>query len=150
MVRRRLAVAAVLCAGFLMAAVSTAAESQVVEPSASDALDVYDPLFDDDELESIDERSDPFETGNRWVFDFNEGLDCRVFDPITRTYQFLVPQFARVSSIRRMSGSACLLTSPTSGRRSPAMAFRADPIWSCRCSDRVRRGMRSATSSIRR
>jgi phospholipid-binding lipoprotein MlaA len=73
MVRRRLAVAAVLCAGFLMAAVSTAAESQVVEPSASDALDVYDPLFDDDELESIDERSDPFETGN----------------------QFLVPQFAR-------------------------------------------------------
>jgi phospholipid-binding lipoprotein MlaA len=95
MVRRRLAVAAVLCAGFLMAAVSTAAESQVVEPSASDALDVYDPLFDDDELESIDERSDPLETGNRWVFDFNEGLDCRLFDPITRSYQFLVPQFAR-------------------------------------------------------
>jgi phospholipid-binding lipoprotein MlaA len=103
MVRRRSAVAAVLCgAGLLLAVGPTAAEPlPPVDPSASASLESYDPLFDDDELEAIDgETSDPFETGNRWIFDFNEDLDCRLLDPITRVYQFLVPTFARRGVIR--------------------------------------------------
>lgn len=97
MLRRRSAVAALLCAALVLLVVVASAASEIEQaPTPADSLEAYDPLFDeDDELDMIDDDSDPFETGNRWVFEFNEGLDCRVLDPITRVYQFVVPAPAR-------------------------------------------------------
>jgi len=65
-------------------------------PDPVGALDVYDPLFDE-ELDEEDSEldSDPFEWANRGVFGFNDGLDRWVLDPITRGYQWVVPPPAR-------------------------------------------------------
>ena len=95
MERRQLAMTAALCAGLLVGGWAGVASADLDEPAGVDALEVYDPLFDDEEFEGIDDDGDPFETGNRWIFDFNEGIDCRLLDPITRGYQFLVPAPAR-------------------------------------------------------
>ncbi len=98
--RPRLAAAAMLCAGLLLASAAAGGEEATETPaSPADALEAYDPLFDeDDEIDALDgSEGDPFESGNRHVFAFNEDLDCRLLDPITRAYQFLVPAPARRS-----------------------------------------------------
>jgi phospholipid-binding lipoprotein MlaA len=62
----------------------------------AEALDVYDPLFDEepeDDGSALDD--DPFERANRGVFFFNDQLDRWLLDPITRGYQWLVPPPAR-------------------------------------------------------
>jgi len=93
--RRRLAMTAALCAGLVAWGPPAVASDIVDEPTAAEAIEAYDPLFDDEEFEAFEEDNDPFETGNRWIFEFNEGLDCRLLDPITRGYQFLMPAPAR-------------------------------------------------------
>jgi phospholipid-binding lipoprotein MlaA len=61
-----------------------------------EALEVYDPLFDEDPGDApVDLDADPLEPFNRGVFVFNDGLDRWVLDPITRGYQWLVPPPAR-------------------------------------------------------
>lgn len=63
---------------------------------AAGGLDVYDPLFDEDlEAPSSGLDADPFEPVNRGIFAFNDGLDTWVFDPVTRAYQWAVPEPAR-------------------------------------------------------
>jgi phospholipid-binding lipoprotein MlaA len=63
-------------------------------PQASMLLE-EDPLFAEDEFVNASESRDPLEDLNRDVFAFNRGMDHWVFDPITRGYQFLVPQPGR-------------------------------------------------------
>jgi len=71
------------------------------EPATLDADELAplepDPLFDDDftlDL-SASRVPDPFESMNRRVFVFNETLDRWAWDPVTRGYQFVVPEPAR-------------------------------------------------------
>jgi len=64
-----------------------------------------DPLFDEEfdaelELSSDVDQADPFESANRKVFAFNQGVDTVFVSPITRGYRFLVPEMAR-KGIRR-------------------------------------------------
>lgn len=59
----------------------------------------YDPLFDEEPAFDR-EPEDPYERANRAVFDFNDALDCRLLDPITRAYQFVLPLPARRSVTR--------------------------------------------------
>jgi phospholipid-binding lipoprotein MlaA len=63
----------------------------------SDALDDYDPLFDDEFDLDFEEAGagDPLEGFNRGVFAFNETLDSFAWEPITHGYQFVVPAPAR-------------------------------------------------------
>ena len=66
------------------------ADPSEVEPKAIELES--DPLFDEDEdllYESSDR--DPFEGLNRSVFSFNRGVDRWFFNPVTRSYQFMVP-----------------------------------------------------------
>lgn len=85
--------AGVVLLAVLLGAMPAFAEADA--PSAADALETYDPLFDD-EFEEVDEDAhDPFEWGNRHIFAFNDALDCRLWDPITRVYQFVMPSPAR-------------------------------------------------------
>jgi phospholipid-binding lipoprotein MlaA len=73
-----------------------AAEAENPTPVATGGLDVYDPLFEDDEeAPSSGLDADPFEPVNRGVFAFNDGLDTWIFDPVTRAYQWAVPEPAR-------------------------------------------------------
>jgi phospholipid-binding lipoprotein MlaA len=62
----------------------------------------YDPLLDEEFDVDLDERAvhDPFEGFNRCVFAVNETLDDFAFDPITKGYQFLVPEPLRVAVFR--------------------------------------------------
>jgi phospholipid-binding lipoprotein MlaA len=57
-----------------------------------------DALFDED-LEEFagPEIYDPLESSNRWVFRFNRQLDRFFWDPVTRSYRFVVPAPARRS-----------------------------------------------------
>lgn len=67
------------------------------DPShASSSLDTYDPLYDEEnESEPEDLISDPLEPMNRAFFQFNEGMDWLLFDPLTRGYRVVVPGPAR-------------------------------------------------------
>jgi phospholipid-binding lipoprotein MlaA len=55
-----------------------------------------DPLFDEgfEEFAGLGVH-DPFESGNRLVFGFNQRVDRFVWDPVTRGYCFVVPAPAR-------------------------------------------------------
>jgi phospholipid-binding lipoprotein MlaA len=69
-------------------------------------LDELDPLFDEDfdtelELSSDINGADPFETTNRKVFIFNQGMNAVVIDPVMSGYRFLVPEPAR-KGLRRV------------------------------------------------
>ncbi len=77
------------------------------EPGADPAAEAADPLLDDEAF-SEDDRffdaddpiedsaaRDPFELVNRGVFAFNRGLDTVLLDPLTRSYQFVVPEPGR-------------------------------------------------------
>ncbi len=88
---RRLAAAAAL---WLVLAGSARAEVDTpAEPSGEGAaaLEVYDPLFDDEEAEGERLEHDPFEGANRVTFAFNQQVDYWLLDPLTRGYQWLVP-----------------------------------------------------------
>jgi phospholipid-binding lipoprotein MlaA len=61
-----------------------------------------DPLFDDDfedDFGAVDDSqaADPFESGNRKVFAFNQALDTVLLTPLMKGYRFVVPSFARKS-----------------------------------------------------
>jgi phospholipid-binding lipoprotein MlaA len=61
-------------------------------------FDEDDPFFDDDFDDTdlqIKESMDPLEEMNRQIFAFNEILDEWAFDPVTRGYQFVVPEPGR-------------------------------------------------------
>jgi phospholipid-binding lipoprotein MlaA len=66
-------------------------------PAPGDPLEDYDPLFDEEfDLElSASGVGDPLEGFNRRIFSFNETLDTVAWDPMTRGYQFLVPEPVR-------------------------------------------------------
>lgn len=66
-------------------------------PAPGDPLEDYDPLFDEEfDLEiSASGVGDPLEGFNRRIFSFNEALDTVAWDPVTRGYQFLVPELVR-------------------------------------------------------
>ena len=73
-------------------------EQPAVPPPADPEFD--DPLFSDDfddELEYGDgmDAVDPFESTNRKVFVFNQGVENVVIDPVTKGYRFIVPGPAR-------------------------------------------------------
>jgi phospholipid-binding lipoprotein MlaA len=72
----------------------SAAESK---PPADSAPDSLDALFEDKVDESEFGAADPLEPLNRHFFSFNEWVDCWVFRPLVRGYQFVVPEFARRS-----------------------------------------------------
>jgi phospholipid-binding lipoprotein MlaA len=78
---------------------SAALAAEPPEPPENDeaeALEVYDPLFDDGpEGSAVELDVDPLEPVNRGVFAFNMGLDTWILDPITTGYQWLVPLPAR-------------------------------------------------------
>lgn len=60
-----------------------------------------DPLFDDDcEEGPSHDVYDPFEPGNRAVYQFNRKVDHYFFRPVTDVYRFVVPDVAR-RSVRR-------------------------------------------------
>ena len=62
----------------------------------------YDPLFDEyDEDQEDSEVYDPLEPGNRAVYGFNRQVDRFLFNPVTKGYRTVVPDFAR-RSIRRV------------------------------------------------
>ena len=57
-----------------------------------------DPLFDDDFDDAFDpapEVYDPFESGNRVILSFNQGLDKVLWSPITKVYRLAVPEPGR-------------------------------------------------------
>jgi phospholipid-binding lipoprotein MlaA len=72
---------------------------------ADAASEEPDPLFDDDFFD-LDAPGvyDPFETGNRAIFGFNQQVDRFVWTPITDGYRFLVPEPAR-RGVRRFFGN---------------------------------------------
>jgi phospholipid-binding lipoprotein MlaA len=77
-----------------------AAEAEPAEHASGQAggaadLEVYDPLFDDEEAEASQLGTDPYEGFNRMTFAFNTELDRWVLDPVTHAYQFVVPGAVR-------------------------------------------------------
>ena len=63
--------------------------------------EAYDPLFDDpDEGVLADEVYDPFESGNRVILRFNQGIDRLLWSPLTSGYRFVVPESGR-RAVRR-------------------------------------------------
>ncbi len=64
-------------------------------PWGEDELDALSAELD----ESI--AQDPFESVNRYVFSFNEGVDFVLLDPVTRAYSFLLPDGVK-SSVRNV------------------------------------------------
>ena len=92
--RRTLAAAALALvaslAGWAAAAVAEPVEQGPSAEEGAAALEVYDPLFDDEE-DPEELENDPFESANRMTFAFNQEVDYWVLDPLTRGYQWLVP-----------------------------------------------------------
>jgi phospholipid-binding lipoprotein MlaA len=88
---RRLA-GLVVCIALALAAPLRADEPAPPPSEPADALESFDPLYDEDggEFEPA-QVSDPLEPMNRAIFGFNEGVDRFVLDPITRGYRFVVP-----------------------------------------------------------
>lgn len=60
-----------------------------------------DPLAEEFDEDHVDGFPDPFEGMNRGTLRFNLGLDRWIFDPVTRGYQFLVPEPGRLA-VRRV------------------------------------------------
>ncbi len=91
----------------LLCAFSAPAETREADvPETAPAEEVLaedDPLFDD-EFDAEEEIFDPFEPANRWIFKFNRGLDTVFWDPLTKFYQFVVPEPAR-RALRRSSAN---------------------------------------------
>jgi len=62
----------------------------------------YDALFDEEFYFGEDlSTNDPFESTNRAFLKFNRGLDRFLLSPLTRGYQFVVPEIAR-RGVRRI------------------------------------------------
>jgi phospholipid-binding lipoprotein MlaA len=81
---------------------SPTGEESVEAPSLEEPDALFDDAFDSElELSSDMDRADPFESANRKVFVFNQGVDTILLDPVTRGYRFLVPELAR-KGVRRM------------------------------------------------
>lgn len=93
---RAVAAAAALAA---LAGLPASAESERAEIAPSIPAYEADPLFDDD-YEDPAEPGDPFEPANRAFFGFNRKVDEVFWRPMTRGYQFVVPDPAR-RGIRR-------------------------------------------------
>lgn len=88
---------------------------EVSLPSSGDSTDVpadepepaseplaYDPLFDDDpEVEEEFAVNDPFESGNRVIYEFNRRVFQYVWDPLASGYRFVIPTPAR-HAVRRV------------------------------------------------
>lgn len=85
-------------------AVSAEAATTAVPAPAPPADDLYhidDDYYLDDDDEAADVGpSDPLEPANRAVFAFNRGMDTVVLDPLTRGYQWVVPESARHALFR--------------------------------------------------
>jgi phospholipid-binding lipoprotein MlaA len=71
----------------------------VSAPPGSDPL--FDDFDEDEDIDSPEQKADPFENGNRKVFKFNEAVDAVFFRPVLTGYRFIVPNPAR-KGIRRM------------------------------------------------
>ncbi|MCH2173385.1 VacJ family lipoprotein [Myxococcota bacterium] len=65
-------------------------------PAANDDLLLWedDPLLDL-EFEELPNYPDPWESANRKIFAFNRQVDRWAWTPVTKTYQFFFPEFAR-------------------------------------------------------
>jgi phospholipid-binding lipoprotein MlaA len=81
----------VLLALALLASASGPALAERDEPPKQLTQDVVD------ELDDIDEVSDPLELLNRFVFAFNQTLDIFIIRPVAATYRFVVPEPVRDS-----------------------------------------------------
>ena len=106
--RFRHSVATASLAAFLGATASLA-EDQIVPEGNVDvevpAREAPDPLFDEDfdDEEMFDDPfadADPFENTNRKIFGFNRGVDRYVLEPLTRGYQWVVPEPGRRAVFR--------------------------------------------------
>jgi phospholipid-binding lipoprotein MlaA len=107
------AVAAALAFALCIPAASVSAELETPTPFPAGEVSEDaplatepDPLFDEDfdeelELSSDINGADPFESANRKVFVFNQGMNTVVIDPVMRGYRFLVPEPAR-KGLRRV------------------------------------------------
>ena len=74
----------------------TAGEPLPSEPVALEQQP--DPLFDDDfddDFDQMPEVYDPFESGNRLILIFNQGIDKVLWSPITKGYRLAVPEPGR-------------------------------------------------------
>ncbi len=85
---------------------SVSASPVGIGSAAAPAILVRDPLFDDEYDDDYGDEigaavNDPIEGTNRAVFTFNQKIDDVFWKPITRGYQFVVPEIAR-ESIRRV------------------------------------------------
>jgi len=81
-------------AGVAAAAPAVASDPAVDDPPADDP-DSDDLFSDDYGLDERAETNDPFEGTNRALFNFNQGLNRRLFDPMIRGYRFVTPEPAR-------------------------------------------------------
>ncbi len=105
------AIAALLTSALLAApalgdgdGVAVAPEGTTLPAAAAAAAIEPDPLFDDIfeiEIEDDFEQRDPWEGPNRYIFQFNDGIDTVFWNPVTRAYQFVVPEPGR-RSLRRV------------------------------------------------
>ena len=84
-----------------------AVEEEKAAPTGIDAaLEEYDPLFDEDpEFGDDSPVYDPFETGNRAIYQFNQQVSTYVWNPLATGYRFVVPNPARMA-VRRSRPSA--------------------------------------------
>jgi ABC-type transporter lipoprotein component MlaA len=106
--RFRRSVALASLAALLGASGSLATDRDIPEGNgdlAPPAQGAPDPLFDEDfdeeyGFEDPFADADPFEGANRKVFGFNRGVDRFVLDPLTRGYQWLVPEPGRRAVFR--------------------------------------------------
>lgn len=80
---------AVLCAG--LPATGRA------QDGGDDLLDDYDDAYFYDDDGGAPEVHDPFERANRGIFAFNEGLDRWVFEPVSKGWDFVMPDFAQTA-----------------------------------------------------
>jgi phospholipid-binding lipoprotein MlaA len=82
------------------------------EPSAEEGLPAEQELFEDEELEELDEElagiADPIEPVNRAMFHVNDKLYFWVLKPVARGYGFVVPEKGRIAVRRFLSN----LTTP--------------------------------------
>lgn len=74
---------------------------KAVEDDSSDKYEAEDDEFYDFEeyevTEDFEEINDPIEPWNRLVFKFNDKFYVLVFKPVANTYNFIVPEKARIS-----------------------------------------------------
>jgi len=81
-----------------------AAEVQTLAAATAPTVAEPDPLFDDDFDDSFGESPevyDPFESGNRVMLTFNQGVDRVLWSPLTKGYRLAVPEPGR-RALRRV------------------------------------------------